>query len=328
MNTGAIMFKPSSNNSNQMLVAPVIPTPILKLTNKKVDLKLDVNIAELESVDLLDSSNVPGDSSNVIEKARSDMIHYLETLTKVDGNLGEILVTMPAALKRNIESDQFRVRANARFKELLFITSKSYLTSDEFAPQAMDLVSDKEWSHHLEPYEISKAILSVFGSPMPNQSLDDGMATVNTTNNSVCGELNTEVSAPKNIPTTSNGATDTTTTSNPTQSPPCPPPAPVELVLKKVAFQRLLASSTIVTFLETHSGGGATNNYSERKKLMASLSQYLKNMNNDNEGTRLKVGKMILYRSLLCLCTLHTHILKHHNTPVNIPTVEKKKKKG
>jgi hypothetical protein len=322
--------KPSSNNSNnQMVAAPLVPPPILKL-NKKVDLKLDVNIAELESVDLLDdSSNVPGDSSNAIEKARSDMIHYLETLTKVDGNLGEILVTMPAALKRNIESDQFRVRANARFKELLFITSKSYLTSDEFAPQAMDLVSDKEWSHHLEPYEISKAILSVFGSPMPNQSLDDGTATVNTTNISISGELNTEVSAPKNIPTTSNDAIDTTTTSNPTQSPPCPP---VELVLKKVAFQRLLASSTIVTFLETHSGGGggggATNNYSERKKLMASLSQYLKNMNNDNEGTRLKVGKMILYRSLLCLCTLHTHILKHHNTPVNIPTVEKKKKKG
>lgn len=89
----------------------------------------------IDTVDIDIGTNHPGDSSNMIEKARSDLIHYLETLTKVDGNLGEILSTMPANLKRNIESEQFRVRANARFKELLFLDSKNYLTADEFAPQ-------------------------------------------------------------------------------------------------------------------------------------------------------------------------------------------------
>ena len=40
-------------------------------------------------------------SSKELDQARSELIRYLETLTKVDESLGEILSTMPAALKRN-----------------------------------------------------------------------------------------------------------------------------------------------------------------------------------------------------------------------------------
>jgi hypothetical protein len=64
---------------------------------------------------------------------------HLESLARVDASLAGILPALPAALRRSLESELFRARANARFKELSFLNDLSgggaTLSVEEFVPQ-------------------------------------------------------------------------------------------------------------------------------------------------------------------------------------------------
>jgi hypothetical protein len=89
----------------------------------------------------LDNSpaEIDGASPTSWEVAQNEFILYLESLSRVDESLAGVLQVLPTALRRSLESDVFRMRANARFKELSFLSDSSNgaatLSVQEFVPQ-------------------------------------------------------------------------------------------------------------------------------------------------------------------------------------------------
>lgn len=157
-------------------------------------------------------------------------------------------------------------------------------------------MSDKDWAVYLEPAEISRGIFRIFGSQLPKlafeKSNENKPAIVEETNDknesvnsheSSSNDMNLtskRIQQDTMMETINEGDGDIVKEIDEDTS-------EEEIVLKKVAFQRILAACTIVTFLESHGGEGFSSN---RKKLMASLSQYMKDVNMNQTATRLKVS--------------------------------------
>jgi hypothetical protein len=166
----------------------------------------------------------PGPEARIEALAQADLLAHVETLARVDVRLGEVLGALPAALRRPIESDAFRARANARFAELSFLAGTAAgtagtvaaasigLTVEELAPQAGALVAGKAWAPHADPADVARCLVRVFGSPSTSTAASSSSRSV--------GGGGGERSGGSNV------------------------------VMRRAGFQRLLAATTITAFLE------------------------------------------------------------------------------
>jgi hypothetical protein len=99
--------------------------------------------------------SIQSDDELVIAEAREHLISYLGALAQVDTSLAGMLESIPPTLRRTLESDAFRVRANARFKELAFLSAAAWsLSADELLPLTTELLGYKHWFPQLDPSEV------------------------------------------------------------------------------------------------------------------------------------------------------------------------------
>jgi len=222
------------------------------------------------------------------ETARNEFILYLESLSRVDESLAGILQALPTALRRSLESELFRTRANARFKELSFLSKSSdgaaTLCVQEFVPQVRGRKSKLsfESSFTSEVLELGLNITEVSQRSIPLYiwhqflpfsfciflSLQAAELLEDRPWLKELGPLEAarglfRIFAPKAKAATS---TSSAPTANVKTS---PPPLPDNL--RRVGFQRMLSAVAIVAYLERRDPFGLSEGASGQSNRVAAV---------------------------------------------------------